>query len=97
MCDVAILFIHLIVTITHLFRLGGARATATESLLVKHRLLILNRSRERASAESAAKRSTYCWPLRELDMNRPQIARHHPRVFSDAAHPLVGTKEILLC
>jgi transposase InsO family protein len=48
MRDVAILFIHLIVTVTRLFRPGGARSIAAESLLVKHQLLILNRSRERA-------------------------------------------------
>ena len=46
--DLAILFIHLIVTITRLFGPGGARSVVAESLLVKHQLLILNRSRERA-------------------------------------------------
>ncbi len=48
MRDLAILFIHLIVTITRLFGPGGARSVVAESLLVKHQLLILNRSRERA-------------------------------------------------
>lgn len=46
--DLAILFIHLLVTIARLFRPGGARAVVAESLLVKHQLLILNRSRTRA-------------------------------------------------
>jgi len=46
--DLAILFIHLIVTITRLFGPGGARSVVAESLLVKHQLLILNRSRARA-------------------------------------------------
>ncbi len=48
MRDVAILLIHLIVTVTRLFRPGGARSIAAESLLVKQQLLIVNRSRERA-------------------------------------------------
>ncbi len=47
MRDLVILFIHLIVTTVCLFRPGGARSIVAESLLVKHQLLILNRSRER--------------------------------------------------
>ncbi len=46
--DLAILFIHLIVTIARLFGPGGARSVGAESLLVIHQLLILNRSRARA-------------------------------------------------
>ncbi len=48
MRDLAILFIHFIVTVARLFGPGGARSVVAESLLVKHQLLILNRSRERA-------------------------------------------------
>jgi transposase InsO family protein len=48
MRDLAILFLHLITTITRLFGPGGARSIVAESLLVKHQLLIINRSRERA-------------------------------------------------
>jgi len=48
MRDLAILFIHLLVTISRLFGPGGARSIVAESLLVKHQLLILNRSRARA-------------------------------------------------
>ena len=44
----AILFIHLVVTVARLFGLGGARSVVAESLLVKHQLLIINRSRQRA-------------------------------------------------
>jgi len=46
--DLAILFIHLIVTTARLLGPGGLRSVAAESLLVKQQLLILNRSRERA-------------------------------------------------
>ena len=48
MRDLVILFIDLIVTTARLFEPGGRRAIVAESLLVKHQLLILNRSRERA-------------------------------------------------
>lgn len=42
------LLIHLIVTIAKLLLPGGARSIIAESLLLKHQLLILNRSRARA-------------------------------------------------
>jgi hypothetical protein len=48
MRDLAILFIHILVTISRFFGPGGARSVVAESLLVKHQLLILNRSRARA-------------------------------------------------
>ncbi len=48
MRDLAILFIHLLATIAKLMRPGGVRAVVTESLLLKHQLVILNRGRERA-------------------------------------------------
>ncbi len=44
----AILFIHLVVTVVRLLGPGGARSVVAESLLVKHQLLILKRSRVRA-------------------------------------------------
>ena len=48
MHDLAIIFIHLLVTFARLLGSGGARSVVAESLLVKHQLLILNRSRARA-------------------------------------------------
>jgi hypothetical protein len=48
MRDLAVLFIHLVVTIARLLGPGGARSVVAESLLVKHQLMILNRSRTRA-------------------------------------------------
>ena len=48
MRDLAILFIHLFVTIARLLGPGGARSVVAESLLVKNQLLILSRSRARA-------------------------------------------------
>jgi putative transposase len=46
--DLAILFLHLLATVTRLAGPGGARAVVAESVLVKHQLLILNRSRKRS-------------------------------------------------
>ena len=48
MRDLLILAIHLLVTVLKLVRPGGVRAVAAESLLLKHQLLISNRSRHRA-------------------------------------------------
>ena len=54
--ELLILVIHLVVTIAKLLRPGGARAVAAESLLLKHQLLISNRSRQRAPNLSALDR-----------------------------------------
>ena len=48
MRHLAVLVVHLIVTIARLVGRGGLRSVVAESLLLKHQLLILNRSRERA-------------------------------------------------
>jgi putative transposase len=48
MRNLVILFIHLIVTLARLLGPGGIRSVVAESVLVKHQLLILNRSRQRA-------------------------------------------------
>jgi putative transposase len=46
--DLVVLFLHLLVTVARLAGPGGARSIVAESLLVKHQLLIFNRSRKRA-------------------------------------------------
>ncbi len=48
MRELLILAIHLLVTLAKLLRPGGVRALAAESLLLRHQLLISNRSRRRA-------------------------------------------------
>jgi hypothetical protein len=47
MRDLIILFVHLITTVLRVVRPGGVRAVIAESVLAKHQLLILNRSRQR--------------------------------------------------
>ena len=48
MYDILALFLHLIVTIVRLMKPGGLRAVVAESVLTRHQILILNRSRTRA-------------------------------------------------
>jgi putative transposase len=46
--DLTILFLHLLMTVARLVGPGGVRSVVAESVLVKHQLLILNRSRKRS-------------------------------------------------
>ena len=48
MRDLVILLVHLITTVFQLAKPGGVRAVVAESVLAKHQLLILNRSRRRS-------------------------------------------------
>ena len=48
MRNLAVLFIHLIATLARLLGPGGVRSLVAESLLLKHQLLIVNRSRQRS-------------------------------------------------
>jgi putative transposase len=53
MRELLILAIHLLVTFVKLLRPGGLRAVVAESLLLKHQILISNRSRRRAPNDHA--------------------------------------------
>ena len=46
--DLAVLFLHLLATVARLAGPGGARSVVAEFVLIKHQLLILNRSRRRS-------------------------------------------------
>jgi hypothetical protein len=48
MRDLLILVAHLLRTVARLLGPGGAKAVVAESLLMKHQLLVINRSRHRA-------------------------------------------------
>jgi hypothetical protein len=61
MRDRVVLFIHFIATLARWLRSGGARSIVAESLLLKHQLLILNRSRQRAPNLSASDRILAGW------------------------------------
>jgi hypothetical protein len=56
MRDALVLLLHFLTSIAKLLGPGGARAVIAETLVVKHQLLILNRSRRRAPNLSALDR-----------------------------------------
>ena len=54
--DLAVLFLYLLATVARLAGPRGARSVVAESVLVKHQLLILNRSRKRSPKLRASDR-----------------------------------------
>ena len=64
-----VLFIHFIATLARLLRPGGDRSIVAESLLLRHQLLILNRSRQRAPNLSASDRILAGWLARAKTRN----------------------------
>ena len=61
MRHLVVLFIHLIAVLTQLFQPGGVRSLVAESLLLKHQLLIVNRSRQRSPNLSSWDRILAGW------------------------------------
>src|SRR5207245_8792014 len=53
MRHLVVLLIHFLATLVRLLGPGGVRSIVAESLLLKHRLLLLNRSRQRSPNLSA--------------------------------------------
>jgi hypothetical protein len=47
MRDLITLLVHVVTTVLRVIQPGGGRASDRESVLIKHQLLILNRSRRR--------------------------------------------------
>jgi hypothetical protein len=48
MREIILLLVHLLITLARLARPGGVRSVIAESAMIKHQLLILNRSRQRS-------------------------------------------------
>jgi hypothetical protein len=48
MRDLIVLLVHLVATVLRIAQPGGLRSVIAESVLIKHQLLIVNRSRRRA-------------------------------------------------
>jgi hypothetical protein len=61
MRNLVVLFIHFIATLARLLGRGGVRSIVAESLLLKHQLLIVNRSRQRSPNLSAWDRILAGW------------------------------------
>ena len=56
MRDLLALFLHFLTTLARLLGPGGTRAVIAETLLIKHQLVVLNRSRRRAPNLTATDR-----------------------------------------
>ena len=56
MRDLLVFLVHFLTTLARLLGPGGTRAVIAETLLIKHQLVILNRSRRRAPNLTAADR-----------------------------------------
>jgi hypothetical protein len=69
--DLAVLFLHLLATVARLAGPGGARSVVAESVLVKHQLLILNRSRKRVSGLTIT--TAACHSFQTLDSQTQSI------------------------
>ena len=74
MRDLLLLVIHLLVTLAKLLRPGGARAVVAESLVLKHQLIIVNRSRQRAPNLNSLASTARSFPLRPADTSPGQKA-----------------------
>jgi hypothetical protein len=61
MRNLAVLFIHFIVVLARLLGPGGVRSLVAESLLLRHHILILNRSRKRSPNLHASDRILAGW------------------------------------
>jgi hypothetical protein len=76
--EILILAIHLLVTVAKLLRPGGVRAVAAESQLLRHQLLISNRSRQRASSLT---------PATLLKFHAALVEAKYRRLFSSSPSP----------
>ena len=71
MRDLVILFIHLVTTVARMARPGGIRSVIAESVLVKHQLLILHRSRQHAPNLRLSNRVVAGWCALFMRPSRP--------------------------
>jgi hypothetical protein len=88
MRDLALLFIHPIVTVARLFEPGGTQSIVAESLLVKYQLLTVNRSGARAPDLRPTNRVIL--GLRELDAPDPLATFSHCREALHHCHRSFG-------
>jgi hypothetical protein len=85
--DLAVLFIHLVVTIARLLGPGGTRSVVAESLLVKHQLMILNRSRTRAPDLRSSDRFIVGFTVHAGALDGPALCRMFNRIVSGSGAP----------
>jgi hypothetical protein len=88
MADLIVLFLHAIASVCRVVRPGGIRSVVAESVLLKHQLLILNRSRLRAPNLRTWDRavvglcSVFVKPVRFSPSRHRAQALHHPKLPS---------------
>jgi hypothetical protein len=100
MRDLVVLFLHLLATVARLAGPGGARAVVAESVLIKHQLLILNRSRRRAPNLCALiirprrliRSAIVLRPSTLLRLHRALTQRKYRRLFSSTVQKKPGPK-----
>ena len=92
-----ILVAHLVVTIIKIAAPGGARSVVAESLILKHQLLILNRSRKRAPRLGPVDRvllglgTLLVSPRRLIKVAVANQARHAAAISSRAGPAQIST------
>ena len=82
MRDLLILVTHLLRTVARLLGPGGAKAVVADSLLMKHQLLVINRSRHRAPNCST------------LDRILVVVSRSTPDLAGSRRHAAIDPAEI---
>jgi|SRR5271167_2349644 len=87
MRDLMVLGIHLLVTLARLLRPGGVRAVAAESLILKHQVVIVGRSRRRAPNLTSFDRVVLGIAALFVSVRRiPQLERSRTRRFESVTH-----------
>jgi len=71
MRELLLLFVHLVATLARLLGPGGVRSVVTEYVLVKHQLLIDNRSRQRSPSRRISERLIAGWSALLSHPSRP--------------------------
>ena len=104
MRDLAVLLLHLLATVARLAGPGGARSVVAESVLVKHQLLILNRSRKRSPHLRSADRvvaglcAVFMRPGRLMRSAIVSVANYQPgrigRLDGDSARPKSASRQV---
>ena len=98
MRDLVILFVHLLTTVARLASPGGVRSVVAESVLVKHQLLILNRSHQRAPNLRLSDRIVAGWCallmrpsplLRSAIVLKPSTLLHLHRILTKRKYRLL--------
>ncbi len=83
MKNLILLIVHLVTTVARLLRPGGTKTVLAETLLLKHQLLIVNRSRQRAPNLNAFGQD-YAGPLDALYESTPNCQKRGHSTDIDA-------------